>query len=166
MGMNTGMLFGKIESPWGPTKDVMVDISKLTGDENKVINIQANEDNPNAPTFVTTGSDGKYILPFFWHGTEIAKAAPGLLRVSCFAHKLDTDRSVRRGHLCMNLKALFSNIYPTFEQPTQEALDVAKDFLLAFRQIKAFPPSHKILLSTEIWGIMAQANFFIRANKN
>lgn len=162
MGMNTGMLFGKIESVWGPANDVTVDISKLAGDSNSTINIQVSEDNPNGPTWATTDKDGKYILPFFWHGTDIAKALGGKMLIHCFAYTMDIDRSVRRAHLCMNLKALFSNVYPTFENPTQEALDVGKDFLLAFREIKAFPPTHKILLSTEIWGILAEANFFVR----
>ena len=162
MGMNTGMLFGKVESVWGPARDVMVDISKLTGDSNSRINIQVSEDNPAGPIWVVTDKNGKYVLPFFWDGTQIAKAISGTMKIHCFAFKLDTDRLVVRGHLCLNLKALISAVYPTFDNPTQEALDVAKDFIMAYRGVAPFAPHHKMLLSTEVWGIVAKANFFVR----
>lgn len=165
MGMNTGMLFGKVESCWGPVKNVQVDITKLIGDSDQKINIQGSEDNENASTWVVTNDDGKYVLPFLWHGTEIAKAA-SVMRVHCFASGThDKENLVRRAFLCMNLKALFSAVYPTFDSPTQEALDCAKDFIMAFRKVAQFPPHHKLLLSTELWGILAQANFFITAPK-
>jgi hypothetical protein len=65
----------------------------------------------------------------------------------------------------LNLKALISQGYPTFDSPTEEALDVAKDFITAFREIlpkyQNVVPHHKIFLSTEIWSIMARADIEI-----
>jgi hypothetical protein len=162
MAMNTGLLFGEVMCASGAVEGAMVDIVWLTGDSKSKINIQVSEDNSTGSTHVLTDSSGKYVLPFVWDGTQIAKAVTGMMKLKCFAFgNNDTERKVRPAHLCMNLKALISAGYPTFDNPTQDALDAAKDFILAFRQIKAFPPHHKAFLSTEIWGILARANFFV-----
>ena len=166
MGMNTGMLFGTVECPWGPVKNAQVDISSLRGDSGSLINIQGNEDNENSPTFVQTDSDGKYVLFFYWYGTEIAKVIGSRLWIKSFAvGNRDPERSRTRAFLCLNLKALFSQLYPTFDAPIPETFDVAKDFILAYRGVAPFAPQHKIFLSTEVWGILGRANFFIAHSK-
>lgn len=160
--MNTGMLFGEVYCANGPVANAQVDIVLLTGDSKSKINIQVSEDNESGPTYVLTDDDGKYVLQFVWDGTQIAKAVTGMMRLRCFAYgNQDTDRKDRPAYLCLNLKALISAGYPTFDNPSQEAADVAKDFILAFRGIAAFAPHHKAFLSTEIWGILAEANFYV-----
>ena len=162
MGMNTGMLFGKVECPHGPVKNAQVDISSLRGDSGKLIEIQGAEDTSNSPTYVLTDGDGKYVLFFYWYGTQIAEVIGSQLWIRSWAKgNRDPERTRKRAFLCLNLKTLISAGYPTFDVPTQEALDVAKDFILAYRKVAQFSPQHKILLSTELWGILSQANFFI-----
>jgi hypothetical protein len=163
--MNTGILFGEVTSSTGPVADASVTIDWLKGDlAMPAIRVQLTEkDNDNAWVRADTNSDGKYVIPFFWDGTQIASAiSTSVLTMRTFATTSnDADRKRVNAHLSLDLKKLFSNIFPTFDNPTQEAFDCAKDFMLAYRSIKAFPPHHKIILSTEVWGILARANFFV-----
>lgn len=164
--MNTGLLFGEVfYGSGGPVEKARVVIDWVKGDLSQSgIKIQLTEkENENAWVATDTDEDGKYVLPFFWDGTEIAKTLQTktmTMRTFAFTNN-DTDRMRVKAHLCMDLKKLFSVAFPTFDNPTQEAFDCAKDFMLAFRQVKTFPPHHKVLLSTEIWGILAKANFVL-----
>lgn len=165
--MNTGILYGEVYSGGGPVKNARVTIDWLKGDfAMPAIKVQLTEnENENVWVATETNGDGKYVLPFFWDGTQIASAISTTeLTMRTFAQtNKDTDRKRVKAHLCLDLKKLISIGYPTFDNPTQEAFDCAKDFMMAYRSVKAFPPHHKVLLSTEVWGILARANFFVSA---
>lgn len=165
MGMNTGILFGEVHSSGGPVNKATVTIDWLKGDLSMpAIKVQLTEkENENVWVSTETNSNGKYVLPFFWDGVQIASAvSTKVLTMRTFATtNSDSDRKRVKAHLCLDLKKLFAVAFPTFDNPTEEAFDCAKDFILAYRSVKAFPPHHKVLLSTEVWGILARANFFV-----
>lgn len=142
MGMNTGMLFRQVSCDNGPVANAMVDIVWLKGDSDSVIKIQLNEDDDKSSTSVLTDEDGRYVLLFVWDGTQIAKAVTGMMKIKSFAYgNQDTERKVKPAFLCLNLKALISAAFPTFDNPVQEAFDVAKDFILAYRSFRPAPQS-------------------------
>lgn len=165
MGMNTGILFGEVWSSGGAVKGASVMIDWIKGDLSQPsIRVQLTETDSKSWVRIDTDSKGKYILPFFWDGTQIGLAVQTktlTMRTVAFGAGYESDRKRVPAYLCMDLKKLLSFSIPTFDNPSQEAADCAKDFILAYRQVKAFPPHHKIILSTEVWGILAKANFFL-----
>ncbi len=166
MGACSGLLYGKVDSEKGAAADTMVDIDwikgEMTGDR---LDIEASEGKGKAPTYVLTDSNGKYVLPFVWHptGSQIAIThSTSKLKVRTFAHNgTKVDRQIVSAYLCMDFKKLMSGVLPTFESPTSEAVECSVSFLLAYRNIPAFPPHHKAFLTPELMGIVAKANFFL-----
>ena len=111
----------------------------------------------------TTNSDGKYVLPFFWDPLQLASVlAVANCRIRAFANTdNDSDRVRTNGHLSLDLRKLFGQVFPTFDSPTQEAFDCAQAFILSFHKVAQLPPHHKLLISAEVWGILGKANFFV-----
>lgn len=166
MGSCSGLLYGKVDSEKGPAANAMVDIDWIKGEmTGNKLSIEVSEGKGNAPTYVLTDNNGKYILPFTWFPGDSAHAivqSTQKLTMRTFAHNgTGVDRQTVSAYLCMDFKKLMSGVLPTFESPTPEAVECSVSFLLAYRNIPAFPPHHKAFLTPELMGIVAKANFFL-----
>lgn len=166
MGWNTGILFGEVWSSDGPTENAIVTIDWLKGDLTMPsIKVQMTEtENENVWVSTQTNSDGKYVLPFFWDPLGFASATSNTyltMRTYVVSGSFSSQGKRVKAHLSLDLRKLFGAVFPNFDNLTEDFLECAKDFHLAYRLVKPFPPTHKIMLSTEVWGVLARANFFL-----
>lgn len=176
MGQNEGLIFGRITEDGGAISgnSARVEVNWIKGNLSQPeLRVTQKEGQTHSRAFVDLPKDtgGKYVLPFNWSGTQIATTLQGALTASLLGMVYRSDGDYRaknirvRAFLCLNLKALISQGYPTFDSPTEETLDVARDFIIAYREIlpkyQTFVPHYKIFLSTEVQSILARADIDI-----
>lgn len=168
MGRNSGIIFGQVTNNGSSVKGAVVNLNWIKGDlsQNGVRALSPNE-NENYLHSAETNEAGKYVIPFAWDGTQIAETLQGRLTISILGWAEAGAKNVHApGFLCLDLKSLISQGYPTFNEPVPEAFDVAKDFIAAYRGLLTVAPHYKIVLSTEVWSILARGNIDIGAPLN
>lgn len=174
MGMNTGILFGEVECGdidveggvrGAPDVEVTIDWLKSVSNEEIQIEI-ANGDSSNSKTVsAITDGNGRYIVQFLWHGVDLPKTLEGRMKMRAYAVSLnDSDRKTVPAVLCWDMKKFITQCVPLFSEPTKDSLNSYLKFMGKFRDHPEYTNlarATKVMLSTELYGIFAEANFYV-----
>jgi hypothetical protein len=172
---NTGLVFGRVTdaSSGAGVKDAVVDFSFLLGDDQRLVRTGGTDDLAVYVKKVHSNEDGRYVVPFYWEAADIGKLGMGFGTVSLAVTWWGADANhfsalVQRPRvmLTLDMRKLIGVGYSSVPASSPELVNVLKDFYASYREMlsahQVFYPNTP-LLSTEVYGLLGQANFSLAA---
>ncbi|RFB76343.1 hypothetical protein [Methylovirgula sp. 4M-Z18] len=168
MAANTGIIFGVIASNGSGVPGVQVSLNFIFGDPSQgYMSAGASCDaggNVGGFPKTQTGDDGRFVLPFLWPGTDIAKVVDGKATASFLAIQFYSDGTYRcfnkrvRLFLGLDMRKLIQVGYTDPTGSPSDFANAAKDFYASYRDML---PAHGVFptilpFSTEVWGLIGE----------